>query len=329
MKSILAIGIAPDGSLPRTLLEILGGGRKLADEVGAVLHVALLGSNTQGRAAEVISLGADKVYVGEHHLLNEYQADVYLAAMETISRRAEADIILFGGDEAGQELAPRLAYRLGSAMITDSTELRVDAASGKVSCVRPLYGGKAAAVIASRRQAFVATLRPRVMDPAEPVAGRIGETEVVDMNLDAVLKRTRVEKRVEEKSEGPKLEEARVIVSGGRGVGSPEGFQVLRNLAKLMGGAVGASRAAVDAGWVPSTIQVGQTGKIVGPDLYFAIGISGASQHLAGIGAAKCIVAINSDSEAPIFKAARIGVVVDYRKLMPVLEQKLQQVLER
>lgn len=298
----------------------------MADRSGSSLLAALVGRGVGSRASEVIACGADKVFIGEDDLLGEYQADVYLAAAEKICRKSEASLMIFAGDAFGREMAPRLAHRLDAGLATDCVELR--AASGLPVFVRPVYGGKALAAVQAEGRPLVATVRLRAMDPAARDGSRRGEVVTVSLRLDPALKRTRVLEVIQEKSEGPKLDDARAIVSGGRGVGSPENFRVLKELAQVLGGAVGASRAAVDAGWVPSSIQIGQTGKIVGPDLYFAVGISGASQHLAGISAAKCVVAINTDSEAPIFKAAKVGVVADYRKVVPALTRKLQEVLK-
>ncbi len=283
-----------------------------------------------GAAAEAARDAADRgsgaVYLVESPALDEYQADRYLAAVEVVCRRAGPDVILFGAGDVGRELAPRLAHRLGGALVTDCVGIRAD--GGEIVFTRPVYGGKAMAEVAAGRGPFVATVRPRVFDPA-PSGGAAAEVVPVEVALDGVAARTRVVERQAEDKAGPSLEEARVIVSGGRGVGGPEGFGMLEELAGLLGAALGASRAAVDAGWAPAAWQVGQTGKIVAPDLYIAIGISGASQHLAGISAAKHVVAVNKDPEAPIYKRAELGVAADYRQVVPALTRKLRERLAR
>lgn len=328
MGSVLVFGLEPAGGAGKSLAELLGGGRKLADQLGVPLWAGIAGRGASSEVSAAVTGGADRVFVAADPLLAEYQADLYLAAIETLVREATPSVILFAGDSMGREVAPRLARRLGGGLFTDCIEIKVDLATGKPLFLRPIYGGKAVAAMTSELSPLVATVRPRTMGAAELDPSRQGEIINVSLNLDPALRRTRVLEVIEEKADGPKLEESRAIISGGRGVGSAENFKMLEELAKVLRGAVGASRAAVDAGWVPSTWQIGQTGKIVGPELYIAVGISGASQHLAGISAAKCVVAVNTDPEAPIFNAARLGAVGDYKKVLPLLTERLKAALE-
>ena len=244
----------------------------------------------------------------------EYQPEACLAALAEACRGAR--VVLLSNDAYSQELAPRLAHRLGGSCAGDGVDVAL--AGGALRVTRQVYGGKAQAVLALRRAPYVAWLRARSFAPAE-----IPDTE--RLRFDNLGARTRIVERRSESSEA-RLEDARVIVSGGRGIGGPEGFAgELQPLAALLGAQMAASRAACDAGWAPPTWQVGQTGKKVAPDLYLAIGITGASQHMAGISDAKQIAAINIDRDAPIFKHCRFGIVDDYRKVVPLLRKKLEE----
>ncbi|MFQ5903103.1 MAG: electron transfer flavoprotein subunit alpha/FixB family protein, partial [Candidatus Binatia bacterium] len=223
--------------------------------------------------------------------------------------------------------APRLAFRHGASLAHDCTDLRVE--DGALVAERPVYGGNATSVVRSRTpELSLATVRAKALDPAEPQEGRTGEVTELAVELkEGALKARFVETR-QEKGEGVRLEDAVIVVSGGRGLGSGENFRYLEELAAVLKAAVGASRAAVDAGWVPTHMQVGQTGRIVSPNLYIAVGISGAMQHMVGAGPSKHIVAINTDPDAPIFQRAQYGVVGDYKAVVPALTKKLRELLE-
>jgi len=266
------------------------------------------------RAAQGLAGAAQRLGNVRAIRVEDYQPEETLAALVEACKGADA--ILFSNDTYSQELAPRLAHRLGGSCVGDG--VGVDLVDGKLRVTRQVYGGKAEAVIALKRTPGVAWLRARSFAPAEiPAAERL--------RIEQGAQKTRIIERTESQSES-RLEDARVIVSGGRGIGGPEGFaQELQPLAQLLGAQLAASRAACDAGWVPPTWQVGQTGKKVAPDLYLAIGITGASQHMAGISEAKQIAAINIDRDAPIFKHCRFGIVEDYRKVVPLLRQKLTE----
>lgn len=284
----------------------------------------LLGSDRLDHAEELIAHGADRVHTVCHDGLAAYDADRFLDALEAACRRLDPSVLLLGATARGIDLGPRLAYRLGVGLVTDCVALRVDEA-GRLLMVRPAYGGRAQATVAARGRPQMATIWPHSVSPLPRAAAgeRRGEVVALDVPLAAGRLRTRIVERVGPASHGggggPKLEEARIVVSGGRGLGGSEAFAVLERLARALGGTVGASRAATDAGWVPPELQVGQTGKTVSPELYIAVGISGAAQHLAGIGGAKHVVAINSDPDAPIFRRARFGLVGDWAQIVPAL----------
>ncbi|HDN79244.1 MAG TPA: electron transfer flavoprotein subunit alpha/FixB family protein, partial [Chloroflexi bacterium] len=234
-------------------------------------------------------------------------------------------VVFLGATTQGRDLAPRLAARLGVGLASDCTSFDVDG-DGKLLITRPIYAGRAIQTIKLKTSPQMATLRPNVFPPAEPDASRQAEVEKLPVSVGEV--RAKVVDFLKKESEEIELTEADIIVSGGRGLGKPEGFEVIRALAKVLGAAVGASRAAVDAGWIDHSHQVGQTGKTVNPKLYIACGISGAAQHLAGMRTSKVIVAINKDPEAPIFKVADYGIVADLYDVVPALTKAFQEVLK-
>ena len=266
------------------------------------------------RAAQGLAGAAQRLGDFRAIRIDEYQPEECLSALAEACK--DATVILFSNDTYSQELAPRLAHRLGGSCVGDGVDVQL--VDGALRVTRQVYGGKAQAVIALKRAPFVAWLRARSFAPGEIPA-------VERLQIANAAQRTRIVERRTEQSDA-RLEDARIIVSGGRGIGGPEGFNSeLQPLAQLLGAQMAASRAACDAGWVPPTWQVGQTGKKVAPDLYLAIGITGASQHMAGISEAKQIAAINIDRDAPIFKHCRFGIVEDYRKVVPLLRRKLAE----
>jgi electron transfer flavoprotein alpha subunit len=308
-------------------LEGLGAGRKLADDLGQSLSAVLAGSNVGGLAQQVIAAGADKVYVIDDPLLKDFQADAYLSVMEKWVEQVRPLIIIFGQTDVGRDIAPRLAFRLGTAVTMDCVDLAIDAASKRLLQTKPVYGGNALAVFVSETDPQIVTVRTKAMTALEPDASRKGEVINVAAGLDASAIRTKVLKRVEEEVAGIKIEDAGTVVAGGRGIGSPDGFKQLEELAKLLKGAVGASRPPCDNGWVPDTVQVGLTGKIIAPELYIAVAISGSSQHMSGCSGSKTIIAINKDKEANIFRHARFGVVGDWKKVLPAFTDKVKELL--
>ena len=307
--------------------EGLGIGKKLAGELAQELSAVLLGDGVSGLAQEAINAGADKVYVVEDPLLKDYQTDAYTLVMEKVVKQVKPQIIIIGQTDTGRDLAPRLAFKLGTTVSMDCVELAIDPGSKRLLSTKPVYGGNALAVFTSDNDPQMVTIRTKAMAPLEPDTSRKGEVVKIESGLEASSIRTKVLDRVVEEVEGIKLEEAAVVVSGGRGMGSAEGFQQLEVLAKLLKGAVGASRPPCDIGWVPDTIQVGLTGKIIAPEVYIAVAISGSSQHLSGCSGSKNIIAINKDPEANIFRQARFGVVGDWKKVIPAFNEKVKELL--
>jgi len=297
---------------------IAGAGRRLADELGGKLRALVIGRPEPALILAIAAV-ADAVTIADQAELAEYQPESYLSALTQLCQSLAPRAVLLGNDTYSQELAPRLAHRLKGSAVGDAVEVRAPA--GQVRAARSVYGGKANAVIELKRAPAVVWLRARAFEPA-PARAESVTALTTTLNLPADSP-TRIIERKTEASGEARLEDARVIVSGGRGLGGPEPFEQLKELAALIGAQVAASRAACDAGWVPPSWQVGQTGKKVAPGLYLAIAIHGASQHLAGISDAKVIAAINIDRDAPIFKHCRFGIVEDYRKVVPLLLEKL------
>jgi len=316
-----------DQRLTRAAQELLGGGRCLAGILGLKVSAALIGDSLSHLAGEVVAYGADRVYIAEHALLREYNADLFLETMVAICQMARPDGVLLVHDERGSELAPRLAYRLGTGVVTDCINLQANSETKTISMFKPVYGSKAIGIMRVNCKPWMATVRPGTFQAITRDGHRNGEVVPVPIILDSSLVRVNIRERiVREKVQGPKLEEAKIVVAGGRGMGGVEGFKQLEELASILKAAVGASRAACDAGWVPPSWQIGQTGKKIAADLYIAVGISGASQHIAGLSAVKHIIAINRDPNAPIFKFAQIGIIEDYRKVVPLLIRKLKEI---
>lgn len=324
-KDIMVFAEVGEGKLASIAAELLGCGRRLANALGEKLSAVLAGAEVEDFAGEAIAYGADKVYVIADPLLKEYQTDPYLAVLEKVVRQATPRVLLFGQTSLGRDLAPRLAFRLETAAVTDCIELNIEPDSKRLLQTKPVFGGNAQAVFTSDCYPQIATVRAKAMPPLEPDASRQGEIADCKVELDAAAVRARVIEKVAEKVAGMRLEEAEVVVSGGRGMGSAEGFRQLEELAKLLKGAVGATRPACDNGWVPGVLQVGLTGKIVSPNLYIAVALSGSSQHMAGCSGCKNIVAINKDPEANIFREARFGVVGDWRKVLPAFMAKVRE----
>ena len=298
---------------------LLGAARRLADELGVALRAIVIGAGADAFTSELAAI-ANSVVVADVPELEEYQPEIYLNVLTQLCRELSPRAILLSNDTYSQEIAARLAHRLGGSAVGDGVGLQVR--GGKLRVMRQVYGGKAQAMIELQRDPAVVWLRSRAFEPAVP-SGASGEITraTPQVDLDAP---TRIIERHREEGGKIRLEDANVIVSGGRGIGGAEPFNTeLRPLADLMGAQLAASRAACDAGWVPPTWQVGQTGKKVAPELYLAIGINGASQHIAGISEAKNVVAINIDPDAPIFKYCRFGIVGDYRKVVPLLRERL------
>jgi electron transfer flavoprotein alpha subunit len=328
-KGVMIIGECVECAPVAITYELLGVGRRLADSLGEPLSAVLLSDKVGDAAKDAIAFGADKVYVVESPLLKDYTTDAYVGAMEKLCQEAKPNILIMGQTAMGRDLAPRLAFSLGAGATLDCLDLKIDPQTKLMAQTKPVYGGNALAeVVCEKYRPQMATVRPKSMEPLPRNDSRKGEIVHFDAKLDASKMRVKFLERVKEKVEGVKLEDASVIVCGGRGMGGPDNFAPLRELANLLGAAVGATRPPCDNGWVPATLQIGLTGKIVSPNLYIAVAVSGASQHLSGCSGAKNIVAINKDGEANIFKVARYGVVGDFKKILPPFTNKVKELLK-
>jgi len=314
-----------DGKLAPIFRELMGIGRKLANDLSEELSVLVAGSGVANIAAEAVSFGADKVYIADAPLLQDYRTDSYVAVIEKIVKQTNPRILLLGQTIIGRDLAPRAACRLGTAVTLDCIALEIDAPTKQLLQTKPVYGGNACAVYIMETYPQMATVRAKTMTASLPDSSHRGEIIQITTSLDGADIKTDVLQKFIQETEGIKLEDAAIVIAGGRGIGGPDGFKQLEELAKQLKGAVGASRPPCDNGWVSDTRQIGLTGKIVSPDLYIAVALSGTSQHIAGCAGAKNIIAINRDPEANIFKEARFGVVGDWKKVVPAFQAKIKE----
>jgi electron transfer flavoprotein alpha subunit len=324
-KGVLVYGEVAAGRLSSTTCELLGCGRKLADELGQSLACVVASDAPGDSIVEAGTRGADIVYTAELAKDAASSAAHVALAARAVAEAAPA-VVLIGHTALGRELGPRLAFRLGVAAATDCIDLRVDPENKTVVMTKPVYGGNALADFVSRAAPQIATVRPKAMSSGEPDPSHKAET--VQLAPEPGTEAVKVLERVQEEVAGVKLEDASVVVSGGRGTGGAEPFgTILKELADVLGGAVGASRHPCDNGWAPEAMHIGLTGKIVAPDLYVAVAISGASQHMAGCSGSKTIVAINKDAEANIFVEANYGVVGRFEEVLPAFTAKLRELL--
>lgn len=317
-QGVLVFAEQVDGIFRKIAYEAVSEGRRLADTLGDTVSAVVFGSGVEGIAGELAQYGADKIFVGDDPALADYTTDAYTNMLFEVVKDNDPRILLFGASSRGKDLSARLAARLGVGLAMDCIALKLD--GEKLIATRPMYGGKVLAEVALEGVPQMSAIRPNVMEIVQ--SSKAGDLEKVAIKTDVVKTRV-VEKRLEVASKID-LTEADVIVSGGRGMGGPD-FGAIEQLAEVLGGTVGASRSAVDEGWRPHSDQVGQTGKVVSPNLYIACGISGAIQHLAGMGSSKYIVAINKDPEAPIFKKADYGIVEDLFKAVPAIMAELKK----
>jgi len=303
--------------------ELLGMGRRLVADSGASVDAVVMGNPSVDVASALLAAGADRVFALDgQDCADLYQSDVWLSGLQEVLQKAAPRLILAGHTSLGGDLAPRLAFRHKLAIATGCEQIAF--LDNEVEATRPCFGHKAREVVGLRTTPSVVTLRAKCGDPLEPNPARAGQVLTVALpRMEGQTPPRIVARQVETAGEGPNLENAQVVIAGGRGLGGPEGFQPLVRLAEVLEGAVGASRVACDLGWCPRSWQIGLTGKTVTPDLYVAVGISGASHHMAGCGNSRNIVAINSDPEAGIFKDARYGIVGDFRELVPALVDEL------
>ena len=310
-------------------LELLGEGRKLADRLGQELAGVLIGDGAAALAKECIAYGADKVYHVDGPVYRHYSTGPFAAAFSQLIKEYKPNIVLFGATHDGRDFAARIAVRLYTGLTADCTELLIDPETGLLCQTRPAFGGNVmATILTPNHRPQMATVRPNVMKRPEPDYSRTGEVVKFDAEVTEKDLFYHIKEVVEHTAKTVNLEEADIIVSGGRGIGGPEHYHIIEELAGVLGGAAGASRAVVDAGWVPHYRQVGQTGKTVAPKLYIACGISGAIQHLAGMQTSDFIVAINKDPEVLIFKVVNIGICADLHKAVPYLIQCFKELLK-
>jgi electron transfer flavoprotein alpha subunit len=311
-----------EGKVKKTSLEALSAARKLADQLHESVVALRVGSGEP--SANLAPYGADKIMNAQHELLNAYSTEGFCATVVQAAQKVQPRIILGSASAMGRDLLPRVAAKLGVGLAQDCIEIHL-VEGQRLECVRPMYAGKAFARVRLLMSPAVATLRPNVFSLGAPDTSRSAENETFTPELNAAQIRASVKETKVSAGQKVELTEANIIVSGGRGMKGPENFPIVEALADVLGGAMGASRAVVDAGWIDHQHQVGQTGKTVSPTLYIACGISGAIQHLAGMSSSKYIVAINKDPEAPIFNVADYGIVGDLFAVLPVLTEEVKK----
>jgi electron transfer flavoprotein alpha subunit len=325
MANVLAVVEARDGALRRISQEVVTAARLVADGIGGQVHALLVGGGAADAAGELGRFGAGKVLVAEVPGGDGYVADVFAATVAAQARQGGYHTVLFGASAQGRDLAPRVAAKLDVPLAGDATGLAVE--DGELVITRPVYAGRAFAKVVIRAEPRLVSVRPNTFRPKEAAGGGTVEQVAAAAGDESA---SRVKVREVKAASGDRLDvaEAPVVVAGGRGLKGPENWNLLEDLCSALGStaALGASRAVVDAGWRPHAEQVGQTGKTVSPQLYFAVGISGAMQHLAGMRSARTIVAINKDPDAPIFKVADFGIVGDAQEVLPKLTEEIRKV---
>ncbi len=317
-NDVLVVAEIRDGAPKKISFEMLGEGQTIADQLGGGVHAVALGHGIADVAPTLAQYGAQKIYVADDPGLADYTAEGYTNVLANLIKQTEPALVLLGATTTGKDLAPRLAARLAVGLASDCTGFAWQ--DEQLLFTRPIYAGKAIATVKEEVRPFMATIRPNIFPAPEPDASL--KATVENIPADAGEIRAKVVEMIKEAGDRIELTEADIVVSGGRGLKAPENFALIKELAGVLGAAVGASRAAVDAGWKDHSYQVGQTGKVVTPTLYIACGISGAIQHLAGMKTSKYIVAVNKDPEAPIFKVADYGIVGDLFKVVPVLVEE-------
>jgi electron transfer flavoprotein alpha subunit len=320
-NSVLVVAEVREGALKKISLEMIGEGKRIADELGGAVEAVVLGHEIGDKVGPLAHHGAEKVYVADDPALANYTSEGYTNVLAGLIKETEPFLVLIGATTQGKDLAPKLAARLSVGLASDCTGFEVR--DGDLLITRPIYAGKAIATVLEETTPRMATVRPNILAITEPDTSRTPQVEQI--SADAGDIRAKVIDMIKEAGERIELTEADIVVSGGRGLKGPENFGLVEGLASVLGAAVGASRAAVDAGWKDHSYQVGQTGKVVTPTLYIACGISGAIQHLAGMKTSKYIVAINKDPDAPIFKVADYGIVADLFKAVPVLTEEFKK----
>lgn len=322
-NNILVIAEERDGHLRKVSFELVTVAKEMAQGLGGAIEAVVIGANTGSAADEMAKSGASRVYHADDPALQSFAPEVYATVLADLVRKTQPALVLFGATGIGKETSARVAAKLDWGLATDC--IAFSAAGGNLVLKRPIYAGKAIATVKPKSLPIMISIRPNIFPPVEANAS---PAPIEKISVTAKTPRARVIEKVQKEQTGEvDLAEAKIVVSGGRGVKGPEGFEPVRALAKTLGAAVGASRAATDAGWIDYSKQVGQTGKTVAPNLYIACGISGAIQHLAGMSSSKVIVAINKDADAPIFKVADYGIVGDLFEILPALDTEFKKIL--
>ncbi len=329
MKGILICGELKEKKITSVSKELITTGKRLSSVLNQPLDLLLIGENLQNVAEKVANLGVDRVLTVQGPEYSDLHPERLVAILSNVCERISPMILLFGQTDMGRDVAPRLAAKLRASVCMDCLDLAFDETSKTLLQTKPVYGGNALAQWAStNHRPHVVTMRPRSEKPAEPDPSNKGKIEPIPVEIDEAQMISQLMETTHQEDKGIKLEEAKVIVSGGGGIGGREGFDLIQELANVLGAAVGITRVPSDENWMPKSLEIGQTGHMVSPSLYIAIGISGAPQHLAGCSTSKLIVAINKDPLAPIFDMADIGIVGDYREVLPALIERLKDLRE-
>ncbi len=325
-NDIWVIGELIDSKVHPVTIELIGEGKKLAEKINKKLNVVITGYGVKGITERLLSFGVDKVLYIEHELLKDFNTEGYAIAISDLIKERKPEIVLLGATSIGRDIGPRIAAKTGTGLTADCTKLEVDEADGKLLQTRPAFGGNLmATIICPNNRPQMSTVRPGVMAKAQHVEKITGEVEVITPSIKKEDLRVELVEKIVSGKKRVNLIEAKVVVSGGRGLKEASGFKLIQELADSLDGEVGSSRAAVDAGWIESTHQVGQTGTTVRPDLYVACGISGAIQHQAGMHESKYIIAINKDKNAPIFEICDFGIVGDLFEVIPAMIEAIKE----
>ncbi|UUC43071.1 electron transfer flavoprotein subunit alpha/FixB family protein [Clostridioides difficile] len=325
-NGVWVIGEQREGKINPVTIELIGEGRKLADQLGKELAVVIAGYEVEKEVKELLHYSVDKVYYINDPLLKDFTTDGYAISIANLIERKKPEVVLVGATSIGRDIAPRIAGKVGTGLTADCTKLEIDSKDNKLLQTRPAFGGNLmATIVCPKNRPQMSTVRPGVMAKAVRNESETGILEVVTPELTEKMIRTRLVEILPQEKKSVNLTDARIIVSGGRGLKRAEGFELIKELADKLGAEIGASRAAVDSGWIEHSHQVGQTGTTVRPELYIACGISGAIQHLAGMSDSKYIVAINKDAKAPIFSICDYGIVGDLYEIIPEMIESLNR----
>ena len=325
-KNVYVFAEQRDGVIQKVAYELIGKAKELATDLGQEVVAVVLGDGIQAAAAELFKHGADQVIVVDAPVLGEYSTEPYAKALTAIIKAKEPEIVIYGATAIGRDLAPRISARVHTGLTADCTRLEIDPETKGLLMTRPAFGGNImATIVCPDYRPQMATVRPGVMQALEADDSKSGTVEVFDAGVSEADMNIKIREVVRDTKKSVDITEAKILVSGGRGIGGPEGFDMLKDLAEELGGEISASRACVDAGWIDRDRQVGQTGKTVRPNLYIAAGISGAIQHAAGMEDSELIIAINKNNTAPIFEIADVGIVGDCKVIIPKLTEALKK----